>query len=278
MSASDRAARALRAVVAVATAHGLSAVGASVIKDLNNTVVDLGSSPIVAKVSTSTLRGGDDSFVREFAVLEHLHGPDAPVVHFSDQLPHGPHEIDGLRMLFLERVHLVDEEITVADAVSTLHRTHAALAGLDAPLPTFTDALAAAHDLYSDQISTPGLRSDERRFCLDAGGRLLADFANHAGQAMVLHGDPWRGGNLVATSAGPVLLDFEAVCLGPLEWDLSALGEEAAPFGDSRLFAQCLAARSFLVAAHCWAQQGRAPEIDAAAEWHLRLLHQRTSR
>ena len=142
----------------------------------------------------------------------------------------------------------------------------------------FTDALAAAHDLYSDQISTPGLRSDERRFCLDAGDRLLADFADHAGQTMVLHGDPWRGGNLVATSASPVLLDFEAVCLGPLEWDLSALGEEAAPFGDSRLFAQCLAARSFLVAAHCWAQQGRAPEIDAAAEWHLRLLHQRTSR
>jgi hypothetical protein len=37
-----------------------------------------------------------------------------------------------------------------------------------------------------------------------------------------LHGDVWSG-NLAITSDGPLWLDFEAACSGPLEWDLVGL-------------------------------------------------------
>ena len=34
-------------------------------------------------------------------------------------------------------------------------------------------------------------------------------------------------------------------------------------------------AHSFCVAAFCWAQRGRAPEVDEAAQFHLNVLRQR---
>lgn len=275
METADRVTRALRAVEEIAAAHGLDARDLRIVKDSNNTVVDLGTAPIVAKVATTTLPGRHDAFALEFAVLRHLHGSHAPVARLSDALPHGPHEADGLPVLFLDRLDLSDDTVELTDAVAALDATHGALAGIAAPLPAFTEALTAAHRLYRDDARTPGLPPDERAFCVRAGDRLLSDLKPTVGRPVVLHGDPWIGGNLVATTSGPVLLDFEAVCMGPREWDLSAFGEEAAPFGDPDLFARCLAARSFLVAALCWAQPGRAPEVDEAATWHLHLLHER---
>lgn len=275
MESVDRVTRAVGAVAAVAAAHGLDVGDLRVLKDSNNTVIDLGTAPIVAKVATTTLPGRHDAFALEFAVLRHLHGSHAPVVCLSDALPHGPHDADGLRVLFLDRLDLRDDTVDLTGAVAALDATHAALDGIAAPLPTFTDALTAAHRLYRDDALTPGLAPDERAFCLRAGDRLLGDLHATVGRPVVLHGDPWIGGNLVATTSGPVVLDFEAVCVGPREWDLSAFGEEAASFGDPALFARCLAARSFLVAALCWAQPGRAPEVDEAAIWHLHLLHER---
>jgi hypothetical protein len=89
----------------------------------------------------------------------------------------------------------------------------------------------------------------------------------------VLHGDPWIGGNLVNTTSGPRLIDFEAVCRGPFEWDFSSFGGDVIDAVDQELFAICEALRRLTVAAWCWAQPGRAHEVDEAARWHLHLLH-----
>jgi hypothetical protein len=93
-----------------------------------------------------------------------------------------------------------------------------------------------------------------------------------------LHGSP-HSGNWLGASAGPLLLDFETACRGPVEWDLSALGEDAVdafPNVDRDLLALLRRMRSLCVAVKCWLDPDRAPEVGEAAIVHLRLLRGET--
>jgi hypothetical protein len=59
---------------------------------------------------------------------------------------------------------------------------------------------------------------------------------------------------------------------------LSALDEQDASFfeeADPHLLDLMRDLRSCCVAAWCWMQRGRAPEVDEAAVWHLHRLKQR---
>ncbi len=85
-------------------------------------------------------------------------------------------------------------------------------------------------------------------------------------------------GNVLRTDAGPVFIDFEAACLGPKEWDLTALPLSVAacyPDVDWILLDLLSDARSFTVATWCWMQPGRAPEVREAARHHLERLRER---
>jgi hypothetical protein len=72
-----------------------------------------------------------------------------------------------------------------------------------------------------------------------------------------------------------LLLDFETACRGPIEWDVAALDEAALHvFSDvnGELIALLRRIRSACVAAKCWVEPNRAPEVFEAAHVHLKLL------
>ncbi len=271
VDASARRDLAILAARSVAARHGINAVYPSIIKDSNNTIVDLGAANLVAKVATSTLPGR--VIDTEFAVLSHLHNKDAPTGRLSDRIEHGPHDELGCRLFFLDRLEIIDAPLTAAQVLDTVRATHLALADLDLAVPDFDQNLTAATALFDDPTRTATVPSGERDFCLSVGRRLRQQLDALAWQKLVLHGDPWVGGNLVHTTSGPRLVDFEAVCRGPFEWDLSSFDGDGIGAADKDLLAVCKALRSFTVAAWCWAQPGRAPEVDEAAHWHLHVLH-----
>jgi hypothetical protein len=67
-------------------------------------------------------------------------------------------------------------------------------------------------------------------------------------------------------------------CRGPLELDLAGFpgrAEEAFPIIDDDLLETLRLVRSLTVSSKCWDQFGRAPEVDEAAHFHLRTLHER---
>lgn len=271
MDASARRDLAILAARSVAARYGIDSVNPSIIKDSNNTIVDLGAASLVAKVATSTLPGR--LIDTEFAVLSHLHKKGAPAGRLSDRVEHGPHDELGCRLFFLDRLEIVDAPLTAAQVLDTVRATHGALADLDLAVPDFDHNLTVATELFSDLTHTATLSSGEREFIASVGRRLREQLDALAWPALVLHGDPWVGGNLVNTTSGPRLVDFEAVCRGPFEWDLSSFGGDGIDAADKDLLAVCKALRSFTVAAWCWAQPGRAPEVDEAARWHLCVLH-----
>ena len=90
-----------------------------------------------------------------------------------------------------------------------------------------------------------------------------------------LHGSPHDANWLPTAAGGPLLLDFETACVGPIEWDLAALDDETLAFfpdANRELIVTMRRMRSACVAAKCSVAPERAPELRAAAHVHLKLL------
>ncbi len=70
----------------------------------------------------------------------------------------------------------------------------------------------------------------------------------------LLHGEP-RPGNVLSTKNGPLFIDLETCCRGPVEFDLAHVPEEVVehyPDADHELLAECQALVLAMVAAWRW--------------------------
>ena len=76
---------------------------------------------------------------------------------------------------------------------------------------------------------SPALEPADRRFLPGIASELQARLAGLGAPCRSLHGSP-RAGNRLPSADGPVLLDFETACVGPIEWGLAALGDDALAF------------------------------------------------
>ncbi len=269
-AAAERRARAVAAASAVARAHGLDPAEPVVLQDWNNTVVHLRPLPLVARVSTSPLAPLARSLERELAVASHLAARAAPVIPPSHLLPSGPHEHAGLLLTFWEYVEgrLAAHEDAAAAGVA-LAEVHRAFAGFDGDLPSFREQLGAVERLLED--APLSLAEGDRAFLRELYARLARELPEC--DERPLHGEAHLA-NAMVTHDGIRWFDFESVCRGPLEWDLSALPDEAhGAFGDAdaHLLALLRRLRSLCVAVWCSVQPDRAPEVAEAADFHLRL-------
>jgi hypothetical protein len=133
--------------------------------------------------------------------------------------------------------------------------------------------LADAERLLRPERS-PTLADSDRQFLSSVIGEVREALAGVVTKRRALHGSP-HAGNWLRTRRGPLLLDFETACSGPLEWDLAALDDAAVdPFADVdiELVRLLRRMRSVCVAAKCWVAPNRAPEVREAAQVHLKLL------
>ena len=273
---------AVRAAVEVASRYGLAVESPQVLKDSNNTIVHLAPAPVVAKVATTTLPRHEQALERELSVLRHLAGTHAAAVRPSGLLDPGPHEAEGHRLIFLDYLAHDAAAVDAQAAADALGALHEALGTYTCPLPRYTDVMDQARTVLADVTTSPALPATERAFLISAHDQLRARLPFGPSGWQALHGDPWEGGNLLSTPDGPVLVDFEAACVGPVEWDYSALDSAVADAAlaplDLGLLDLLRDWRSLTVSAFCWRQMGRAPEIDEAAHWHLQHLHSRLGR
>jgi Ser/Thr protein kinase RdoA (MazF antagonist) len=94
---------------------------------------------------------------------------------------------------------------------------------LDVPTPHFSDRVKSAQPLLANRDRTPGLADADRKLLGDTLWSLRRVIGERGGE-QVLHGEP-HPGNVLTTKNG-LVIDLEACCRGPLEFDLAHAPEE----------------------------------------------------
>jgi Phosphotransferase enzyme family len=210
--------RAVLAATAVARRYGIRSARPVVVTHHTNAVIHLVPAPVVARVATVTaaFRQGSAWLEREVAVAAFLARAGTSVVPPSSELPPGPHEQDGLQLTFWRYV-AGEGNVDPTAAGAALLEIHAALASYPGELPSL-DPLRETDRL----LGLVRLDRDD--------GDLLARAREEAAEALAslppprqpLHGDAHLS-NVIPTAAGPLWLDLEDTCVGPIEWDLACL-------------------------------------------------------
>lgn len=274
--AAERRRLALEAAGSVAAGLDIVVDEPAILADSNNTIVLLSPAPLVAKVGTSHFRDAElESLTRELAVAAHLTHLGAPVVAPAREVDPGPHRWGNLTLTLWQHAPSTGAEVTPGpdETAAVLGAVHEALASYPGELPRYEIELADARRLLQLERS-PALPASDRRFLLGVVDELQRTLPGPTTRRRPLHGSP-HAGNWIDTAEGSLLLDFETACLGPLEWDLAALDDTTLALFDEidlDLIARLRRMRSVCVAAKCWTDPNRAPEVRAAAHVHLKLL------
>jgi Ser/Thr protein kinase RdoA (MazF antagonist) len=251
----ERSWRAVAAAVALARENGLRVEEPAVLNDLFSLMVHLRPAPVVARVATlmPRLRAPiADWLDLEIAVTTFLSDRGAPVVAPSRELPAGPHERDGFAISFWTYVEPdPDRTPTAADCSAMLPDLHDALRSYPGELPALcaNDIPRGLEMLDRDATGLSGTDVDLLRVSAE---RLRPLWEAPGDEAQPLHGDA-HPGNLISTRDGGLLwIDFEDVCLGPVEWDLATIMDPGAVAAhhrpDPEVLARCTELRALQVA------------------------------
>ena len=122
-------------------------------------------------------------------------------------------------------------------AARSLRELHPALARTRVSLPRLADRFDEVRRLLKDE-SVTGALGAEGRACLRATLYRVVAAAEESSAEQVLHSEP-HDGNRLTVGGAVIYLDLEAVCVGPVEWDVAyfpeAVAEEVWPDHDRRL-------------------------------------------
>jgi hypothetical protein len=236
----------LAAAQAVARAHGVACDEAVRIAGGSNVLVHLKPAPVVARVMTATAVLHDDAeqwLAREVAVAAFVAERSDLVVAPSDILPPGPHEQDGLWMTLWKFVpHDAQAPPPEPRQLGrSLRRLHAVLADFPGELPPVSETRDWLKRLLTELRPSPLLTRQDIDWLGSELDALTPAVFESSLPAQALHGDTSMS-NLLHTESGPVWIDLEDVCAGPVAWDIAGLVSSASARGQSATFIEELLA------------------------------------
>jgi thiamine kinase-like enzyme len=163
-----------------------------------------------------------------------------------------------------------------ADYAKALERLHAGMRKLDVTTPHFTDRVATAQQLVASRDRTPALADADRELLSNTLGSVRRAISDRGAAEQLLHGEP-HPGNLLNTRKGPLFIDLETCCRGPVEFDLAHAPEEVSecyPGTDQELLRECRALVLAMVAAWRWDPNDQLPNGQRAARELLKALRE----
>lgn len=221
--------RATAAAMAIASSLHLTADDAIVLHDSNKLTLRLlpcDAVARVARVGPEALQGAQF----EVELAQRLAVCGCPVAALDRRVDPRVYARDGYVVTlwtYYEPATATPREVSPADYARALERLHAGMRTLAIPLPTphFTDRVDQAQQLIASRDDTPALADADREFLGDTLRSLRRVIGDRGAAEQLLHGEP-HPGNVLATTNGPLFIDLETCCRGPVEFDLAHAPEE----------------------------------------------------
>jgi Ser/Thr protein kinase RdoA (MazF antagonist) len=266
--------RATAAARATASSLGLRADEAVVLNNSNKLSLRLLPADTMARVAPAA----DQVASFELGLAQRLAAAGSPIAALDSRAGSHVHERDGFVITFWTFYQqppsagpAAPREISAPAFAEALHRLHAGLRTIDVPAPHFTDRVEHARRLMADHDRTPALPEPDRALLTEILHRPLP--TGERGEQL-LHGEP-HPGNLLATADGPLFIDLETCCRGPLEFDLAHAPAEVAdhyPGVDHHLLQACRRLVLAMITAWRWDRDDQLPDGHSLAEqWTAQL-------
>jgi aminoglycoside phosphotransferase (APT) family kinase protein len=265
--------RALVAAMSITSALGLSVDDAIVLHNSNKLAVRLLPCDVLARVAPR------DQQVAQFEieVARRLAGTGSPMAALEPRVEPRVYERDGfVATLWTYYKPVIPRNVSAAGYANALERLHAGLRKIDIRTPHFTDRVAEARQLAESRTRTPELADSDRELLISTLRSRALAICRRGTPEQVLHGEP-HPGNVLSTKTGPLFIDLETCCRGPIEFDLAHVPEDVSeryPGADQELLQECRVVVLAMVAAWRWDLGDQFPDGERAGRRLLSALRQ----
>lgn len=251
--------RAVAAATSIASSLGLTADDATVLHDSNKLTLRLLPCDTLARVAP--VAHGIARF--EIDLAQRLAEAACPVAALDPRVEPRVYARDGFEVtLWTYYEPVAPAEVPPADFADALARLHAGMRTLDVPTPHFTDRVESAERLVADRDLTPALADADRALLADTLRDLGRQIGERGGTEQLLHGEP-HPGNLLATESGPLFIDLETCCRGPVEFDIAHAPDDVGahyPGVDQDLLRMCRILVLAMITAWRWDRDDQLPD------------------
>ena len=257
MQASD-VPRAMAAAMSTASSLNLTVDDTIILHDSNKLTVRLLPCDVVARVAPVAQQIAQF----EIELAQRLAEFESPVAVPEPRVRPLVYERDGFVVtLWTYYEPATPGEVSPADYAHALERLHAGMRTLDVPTPHFTDRVEQAQRLVASRDRTPALADADRELLGNTLRSLRRVIGERGGGEQLLHGEP-HPGNVLATTNGPLFIDFETCCRGPIEFDLAHAPEEVGehyPGVDQELLRACRILMLAMITTWRWDRDDQLP-------------------
>ncbi|TYB45052.1 phosphotransferase family protein [Actinomadura chibensis] len=264
--------RAVAAATSVAASLDLPVNDAIVLHNSNRLALRLTPCDVLARVAS----GGHEDAQFEVGLAQRLAQVGCPTGLLEPSV--GPHVYarDGFTVTLWTYYEPVTPHISPVDYAKALEQLHAGMRTVDVPSPRFTDRIAEAEGIVANPSLSPELADADRVFLGSRLRSLRRAVEDHGAVEQLLHGEP-HPGNVLGTKNGPLFIDLETCCRGPVEFDLAHVAEavcEHYPNVDQGLLDECRQLVLAMVAAWRWELGDQLPNGRRFGEELLRSLRE----
>jgi predicted trehalose synthase len=242
---------AIAATAGLATQLHLRVDDVAVIQNSNKLALRLLPCGVLARVA----RTGQEVAALEIEVARKLAATASPVAALVPHIEPRVYERDGFTVTLWTYYETVaagpDWHGAYADV---LRRLHTRMRDVEITTPHFLDRVAEAERLVTRPAETPALAEADRHLLLSTLQNARDRIHRRGAAEQLLHGEP-HPGNLLNTHDGPLLIDFETCCRGPIEFDVAHVPHEVSahyPDVDQVLLGECRRLVLAMVAAWRW--------------------------
>jgi len=263
--------RAVAAARSTATSLGLTVDSATVLYNSNKLALRLLPADVMARVAPPA----EHAAQFEIELAQRLAATGSPVAALDPRVEPLAYQRDGFVLTLWTYYEAVGPEvISPDDYADALERLHAGMRKVDVPTPHFMDRVEEAQQIVANRDLSPAVAEADRELLGDTLRNLRQAIGERGAAEQLLHGEP-HPGNLLSTKNGPLFIDFETCCRGPIEFDLAHAPDEVAqhyPGVDQELLRECRILMLAMIIAWRWDPNDQLPDgAQLAAEWLSQL-------